>query len=419
MRWSSGVSAQPDTAIAVGEAAEAVLRGLGGLQPDLVLAFLSAQHAEAWTDVPALVAQRLPRALLVGCSAGAVLGAGVELEQRPGVALVAAVLPGVELRPFHLEAEQIPPLDAGPPAWLERLGLRASDGVPDPPLEETHFVLLPDPFSIEVDVLLASLDAAFPRGAKVGGLASGGQRPGSHALWLSGRTVRSGAVGVALRGNVTVDTLVSQGCRPIGPPLLVTRCEKHFVLELDGKSPVVALTEIAAGLDERDRELFRHTLSMGIEIRDQEEYGPGDFLIRQIVGLDPERGALAVATVPHPWQVVQFHIRDGNSSAEELSRRLDRYQRDHVEEMPAGALLFSCVGRGLQLYGRGNHDSELFASYLPGVPLGGFFSNGEIGPGPVWSKDGKVAGGASYLHGFTSSFGLFRPRGRPVGPSSR
>lgn len=407
MRWSSGLSRKEQTSEAIAEAAESALAGLQGEQPDLVILFATPHHAAVFPDMPLEVAAFFPRALLLGCSAGGVVGQLAEVENAAGISMTLACLPGVDLRPFHVEDMDVPLPERAATAWRHRLGLPARMQL-DGPEEQTPVLVLPEPFSVRIERLLQSLDAAFPRSVKVGGAASGGRRPGSHALWLGPRTFKRGAIGVAMRGQLAVDTLVSQGCKPVGAPMLVTRSQGNVILELDGKTPVEALKATAADLSGSDLELLRRALLVGVEMEaDRVEYGQGDFLVRQIAELDAERGWLSLGAKIEPWQVVQFHVRDGKTSAADLKRMLERYRSQPSEGTPEGALLFSCMGRGEGLYGKPNHDSELIGAALPGVALGGFFCNGEIGK----------AGKGTALHGLTASIGLFRDPGQAALPS--
>jgi len=311
----------------------------------------------------------------VGCSAGGVIGGGHELEDQPGLALSAAVLPDVRCTSFHLDEPALPPLAVA---------------------ETPSFLLLPDPFTFDVDDLLHRLDTAHPGATVVGGLASGGRAPGANVLYLDDAVHRRGLVGVAVSGNVAVDTIVAQGCRPIGDPMFVTRSERNVIHELDGQRAGAVLQELYARTSAEDQQLFRHSLHIGIVMReDRQEYGHGDFLIRNVMGIDGKSGALVVGALVRDGMVVQFHLRDARTSAADLEELLGRY-RGH----PYGSLLFSCLGRGRHLYGETDHDTNAFRRHLGEVPLGGFFCNGEIGP----------VHGTTFLHGYTSAFGLFRPR---------
>jgi len=375
MRWSSAASTAPTLAAAIDEAAGGVRVALDGVAPDLAVAFVSPHHASSFDALPGLIRDALGGGLLLGCSAGGVIGAGRELEEQPGVSLTAATLPGVTLTPFHLDAPARPPVAAG-----------------DPP----SFILLPDPFTFDVDEMLHLVDAEWPGATVIGGLASGGRTPGANALYLGEAVHRRGMVAVALTGDVVVDTIVAQGCRPIGEPLFVTRSERNVIQELDGRRAGAVLQELYDHSSADDRALFRHALFLGIVMReDRQQYGQGDFLIRNVMGIDGKTGALVVSTLVRDGMVVQFHLRDADTSAADLDALLARYRG-----APAGALLFSCLGRGMHLYGAPDHDTDAFRRRAGDVPLGGFFCNGEIGP----------VHGTTYLHGYTSAFGLFRPR---------
>lgn len=382
MKWASAISQHADTTQAIGEATAALERRLDGAEPDLVVAFVSPHHADAWDSLPDAVAAAFPRALLIGCSAQGVIGDGREVEQRPGLSLTAARLPNVKLTPLSFAG-------AGDNADVRaRVGVAAAD---DP-----QFILLCDPFSCDADALVGALDAAYPRARKIGGLASGATHPGGNVLFGDGGAVFDGAVGVALTGDIAVDTIVAQGCRPIGPPMPVTRADGHVIRELAGKQPVAVLRALLESLDERDRELFRHSLFVGLEMDEGAIEVRGDFLVRNLMGVDTKSGAIAVAAELKPWQVIQFLLRDARTAEHDLERQLSRYRAERRE--PAGALLFSCLGRGMHLFGRADHDTDMFRAGVGNVPLGGFFCNGEIGP----------VGGQTFLHGYTSAFGLFR-----------
>jgi small ligand-binding sensory domain FIST len=340
----------------------------------LVVAFVSSQHLPRYAAVPSVLREHLRGGLLIGCSAGGVIGGGHEVEEAPGFSLTAAVLPDVTLTPLRA-------MTADPPK------LRG---------ETPQLVLLADPFTFDAEAFVHALDASHPGGTIVGGLASGARRPGENALYLGDDAYRDGLVGVELSGNVAVDTIVAQGCRPIGEPMFVTRSERNVIYELDGRPAVLALQLVLDGLPKEDRALVKHSLFIGVVMdKHRQEYRQGDFLIRNVLGVEPKQAALVVGAHVQENHVIQFHLRDAQTSAEDLIHLLARHR-----EQPAGSLLFSCLGRGQNLYGRPDHDTDVFRAALGDVPLGGFFCNGEIGP----------VQGRTYLHGYTSAFGLFRPR---------
>ncbi len=261
------------------------------------------------------------------------------------------------------------------------------------------FVLLPDPFTCRAEAVVGALGQAYPGSVVVGGLASGGSGPGENALLIDDTVFRDGAVGVALAGDVVIETVVPQGCRPIGDPMRVTRSRDNLVLELDGEPALGALDLLFNGLGRADRIKFQRSPMLGIAMNPEaQRFRAGDFLIRHVVGIDRPLSAVAVGHALADGAVVQFHVRDADASAEDLTELLARYARQHGA--PAGALLFSCLGRGEHLYRERDHDSRLVHEHLGEVPLGGFFCNGEIGP----------VHGRGFLHGYTAAFGMFRAR---------
>ncbi|WOD38896.1 FIST N-terminal domain-containing protein [Nodosilinea sp. E11] len=403
MEWANAVSTCPSLEGAVKDVV-AQLKGRLTAPPTLGLVFISSSFTSEFARLLPLLQDLLPLPVLVGCSGGGIVGMDAhsqpqELEDTPALSLTLAVLPGVAVRSFHLSADNLPDLDSPPMAWAELIGVAPEDN--------PQFILMADPFSSSVTDLLQGLDFAYPSGVKIGGLASvdGFNR---HSGLFCDRTLHTeGIVGVALSGPVVLDAIVAQGCRPIGPVYQVEKAERNILLSLgrpeEGEAvrpPLELLQDLFETLSEAERKLAQSSLFIGIA---QDSFklslDPGDFLIRTLLGVDPKMGAIAVGDRLRPGQRVQFHLRDAQTSALDLENLLQRYQQQTpVDTSPVGALMFSCMGRGAGLYDRANFDSGLFAQYLPGVPLGGFFCGGEIGP----------LGQTTFLHGFTSVFGICR-----------
>ncbi len=392
MQWASALGSAERFETAFEEAADALAEGLDSSSPDLVTMFVGAAFREHYVRAHRAVRDRFPNAKVIGCSATGVIGGVREVEDAPAVALLAAVLPDVDVQPFHLDASDLPPVDAGAEVWRHVIGL--------PSDAEPTLVLMPDPYTCPVNDLVAGLDAAFPGAVKVGGLASSGMGPGHAALYAGDEAYGSGVVGIALSGNVACDTIVAQGCRPIGVPMFVTRADGNVIQQLDGRRPAEILQELYDHLPAPDQQLMRVSLFVGLVMsEDQQVYRQGDFLVSNIVGLDGQTGAIAIGADVQANRVVQFHLRDAATSAADLEALLRRYAADDTRR-PAGAFMFSCVGRGEALYGQPNHDIGLFHRIVGPVPLAGFFGNGEIGP----------VHGRTHVHGYTSCFGLFRPK---------
>jgi len=260
MRWRSTVSEQRSLEAAAREACVKLRQELAGARADLVIAFVSDHHRTGYRDLAPILEAELGGGLLLGCTARSVIGGGREIEESPALSLTAASLPGVELTPFHLDIDQLPEPDAPLDAWPRACGLD--------PATDAHFLLLADPFSFDVERLIRGLDAAFPAGKKLGGVASGGRTPGDNALYLRERVHRAGLVGVALSGDIELDTIVAQGCRPIGLPMFVTRCRDNVLQDLDGRPALEVLQELYESLSAADQELCGGSLFLGIEMKE-------------------------------------------------------------------------------------------------------------------------------------------------------
>lgn len=353
-------------------------------RPDLAIVFATS----AFRDDFALIGQvqdRLGAPVMIGCSADGVIGAGLEIEGGPALSLNLGWLPGAEVRSFRVaDGSNLPGPDDPPEAWQDMIGFDRS----------ASQILLVDPFSDFISHLLSGLDFAFPRAVRIGGLASGARQPDEVALFLDGDICRNGAIGVSLSG-LSINSLVAQGCRPVGAPMVITGCQDTNVYELDHRPALQLLASTVAALSPDDRLLARHSLFVGLATESLSSITPEDFLIRNILGVHAPSESIGIAAPTRRGQILQFHLRDARASTLDLERAFSGLQPESLSQA-RGALLFSCLGRGQGLYGLANHESNLFTRIMPDVPLGGFFCNGEIGQ----------IGGSTYVHGYTSCFGI-------------
>jgi small ligand-binding sensory domain FIST len=364
---------------AVAQAAEA----LGDASPSLAVLFASARFLGVAEALVAAISNALGKLPLIGCVGEAVAGGAREVESEPAVSLWL----GADLGPVETFAMEYIRTPSGG-AYAGYLFPRERNG--------TH-LLICDPFTFPADGLLTHLNEQVPGAVVMGGMASAALRPEQSRLFLDDRVLSSGAVGVHLP-NAEVHPLVAQGCRPIGDAYIITRADGNLIHELGGRPPLVRLREMAAALPSRDTELLAQGLQLGVLIDEyQAEPGQGDFLIRGVVGADPDSGAMAVGDQIQVGQTVQFHVRDAQSADEDLRRALERESAALGGRRPAGALLFTCNGRGSRLFDRPDHDAGLIASMLGDIPVAGFFCAGELGP----------VGGQNFLHTFTASIALF------------
>lgn len=358
----------------------AVSAALDGLDqpPDLLAIFASGMSAAELDQVSPL-AQELSGAVhLIGCSAAGVCGAGEAVLGAAGVSAWAAVLPDVQMRVFHLEV------------------MRSGDGLavvglPELRGGESTAVIFADQYSFPVVSFVERSAAALPGVSVVGGVAGGPEGAGSTRLYLDGRTFERGAVGLVLAGEVGA-VVVSQGCRPVGPEMVVTAADGNLLLELAGTSALEQLRAVLDELTPEERISFGGGPQLGVAMNEYaEEHDQGDFLIRAVLGIDEGRQAVAVGDVIDVGRTVRFQLRDAEAARADLRSQLESAKGSH------GALLISCNGRGPAMFGRAESDVELVSDCLAGAPVAGLFAGGEIGP----------VGGRNWLHGFTASLLAF------------
>jgi small ligand-binding sensory domain FIST len=378
-RFGAGLAVGEDTKGLVAKAADEAAEALDGAPADLVAVFGSPEVMADAGGVLDEIGRRMTPGHLIGASTEAVLGGGREIERAPAVAVWAARLPGASLTPFALAGAGGPHEEPGWPA--------GHDGSPT--------ILLADPFTFDATALLAGLPGGGGAPVVVGGLASGGARPGEHTLLLDDRVVLEGAVAMGIAG-ADVAPLVSQGCAPIGPEMVVTDAEEGRVEALASKPATAKLDEIVAELGEHERTLAANGLLAGLVIdENQPDYERGDFLVRGIHGIDPGTGAIVVGERVRIGQTLRFHVRDADSADEDLHTALLR-AHTRVPEV-GGALVFTCNGRGVGMFGSPDHDASMINEELGRPALAGMFANGEIGP----------VGRRNFLHGFTATIALF------------
>jgi small ligand-binding sensory domain FIST len=380
-RVGAGLSGAPSAVQAAAEAAREAREALGGTAVDLAFVFMSADHLDDAEPALWTASTELGATHLLGCVAQGVVGGERELEDGPGVSVWAGVLPGSEIETFHATAFET---DEGV----------AVGGVP--PLDDADLVtLLVDPFTFPAAGFLSKLAETEGEVPLVGGLAAGSGEPETQALFLDGEVLRDGAVGAVLRG-VRVRTVVSQGCAPVGSDSVITSAEENVVLELAGKPAVERLRdELRAMTVEQQGLAARGGVLAGLVIdENRAEYRRGDYLMRGLMGADEDSGALAVGEAVRVGQTLRFHVRDARSADEDLREGL----ADALNgTSAAGALLFTCNGRGTNMFPAPDHDARAVTEALGGDALAGFFCAGEIGP----------VGGKPFLHGFTATLAIF------------
>jgi small ligand-binding sensory domain FIST len=377
-RYAAALSLHPTPVEAVGEVAGELLERFDGERPDLLVCFASPHHVGAFEDIAAGLGKLLEPEALVGTTAVAVAGGAREIEDGPALSAFAAGFGAGRVDSFALDAMET---DEG----------FVILGWPDAVAPRGTLLLLADPFTFPVSDFLRLLNAQLPELTVVGGLASAAAGPGGNRLARDTQVLSSGAVAVLCSEDVPVRAVVSQGCRPLGQAFTVTRAERNLVYELAGAPAVRRLQDLVLAADDAEREMMRHGLHLGVVVDEhRDEFGRGDFLVRNLLGVDKEQGALAVGERLEVGQTVQFQVRDAAAADEDLRLLLQPVRGE-------AALLFTCNGRGTRFFGTPDHDAAVIDELLDRVPLAGGFCAGEIGP----------IGGRNFLHGFTASVAVF------------
>jgi small ligand-binding sensory domain FIST len=382
VRIGCGLSTSPDPRVAATEAGTQARARLGGETADVACVFCTGAHVATPEPVLEGVREALDPPALAGCAAGGVLGDGHEIESGTAVCVWAASLGAGAAEAFHAETVETPD-------GLAVTGLAGMESA-------AAVVLLPDPYSFPTDAVLAELAVRAPGAVILGGLSSDRTVDGA-VLFVDDRVVDSGAVGLRLTG-VEVLPCVSQGAAPVGPELTVTAVDGNVIRELAGRPALDRLRDAIEELGPDERRMVSNGLLLGIVVDGgKPEYRQGDFLVRPLLGADPESGTVVVGAPVREGTVVQLHARDAESADRDLRAALGLRVAALGGATPAGALVFTCNGRGRSMFGTPDHDAIALAEELAGAPAAGFFAAGEIGP----------VGGDSFLHGFTATVAVF------------
>lgn len=356
---------------------------------DLAVLFASASYDHEFSELIEQAQQALRSRVLIGCSGQGVIGPSKEVEGEPALALLALSLPDALLETRRLSQAELQQCDSVD-ATRELLGV--------PPDDVNAWLLLADPYTLDAERLLDVLSASYPGVPLLGGMASGDAQARRTHLFLDGQVHEDGALALAIGGPLTIRSIVSQGCNPIGRPWTITGTQEQIIKSIAGRPALEVLIETIEQLPAEERQRAQENLLIGLAMDEyREDFGRGDFLIRNLLQADRESGAIAVSALPREGQTLQFQVRDALAADEDLRLLLEEKRAAPPGEELLAALLWSCNGRGQGLFGSPDHDAKAVADILGPIPLAGFFCNGEIGP----------VGSKNYLHGFTASIALF------------
>ena len=379
------------TAVKIEEVVKELSRGIT-TPYDLGILFITPTNAFSAQDLVKELKSRISIKYILGCTCAGIISTDSEIERKPATSLILAQLPNVKILPFAIGQTQLEGLNTQKD-WLEYFEVF--------PNENPVFLALPDPFSLDIHRFIQVINEAYPNCPMVGGLASAAAGPNENILILNNEFYTEGVVGVVLTGDIKVQTVVSQGCRPIGKTFIVTKADGNIIYELAGQPLLKVLQEVLDKSTARDKLLAQEAMFVGIAINEyKEHFQRGDFLIRGLMGIDNKTGAGAIADYIETGQTIQFHVRDAQTATEDLNELLMNQEKNGEKEKPKGALVFSCNGRGEYLFREKDHDIRIIQHHIGPVQAAGFFCAGEIGP----------ISGNNFLHGFTDSIALFYPK---------
>lgn len=387
MQFVSAVSDRANTAEALEQVIDAARRLK---QIDFAALYITGAHAGEAEWISERINSELEPATLIGCTGEGVIGGDREIERAPGISLLAGSIPGARVGPVLIEPNEWEDLLGEQVSLIERLGHGE---------ESRALIGMGDPWTCPIDALMKNLDdLKLPL---IGGMASAARQPGENRLFFNDRVLDSGFVGVTLNGAIQVDSIVSQGCKPIGQRFVVTRAKENVIEALGGKRAIDQLRDVIEAMPDADKQLLRYGLYIGRAISEyRDTFGRGDFLIRNVMQLDQETGALALGDYVRVGQTVQFHVRDAQTAEEDYRFLMENAAKPQAAKHTArAALMFSCNGRGTRMFAQSCHDIAVAHEILgEQLPIAGFFAAGELGP----------VGGQNFMHGHTASLAIIR-----------
>ncbi len=369
--------------------AEKLRAKLGAHPVSLGLVFMTPKffpNAQATLEILRVHA-RIP--LLAGCSSTSLVAGSREIENATGIVLALYSLPGGQLKGFRFTQEQVLAADSQN-YWQTESGVA---------LNKTNgWLTFIDPFHLDAESWIHSWNESFAPLPTFGGLASGIFTEQTTQVYLNGEVFDDGGVAISVGGDVKLSGVISQGCTPIGDTWTLTRVEQNLIHQIANRPAYAVLADTVQKLSPADQQKARGNLFIGLVVNEYlEDFHRGDFLVRQLIGGDPNSGVLAVGATPRAGQMMQFQRRDAAAASEDMRELLERAKAKIGGATIYGGCLCCCNGRGKNLFGTPDHDAELVQKEIGPLGVAGFFCNGEIGP----------VGDKNYLHGFTASLALF------------
>ena len=301
----------------------------------------------------------------VGCVGTGIVATGVEYVGEPALALMIADLPADSYRIFSGRLRGPQP------------GARTSAGA----VAAQFAVVHGDPRTPDMAELIVDMASKVESGYLVGGLASAQ----GETVQIANEVLSGGLSGVVFASDVSIATRHTQGCAPLGGRHLVTECEDNILVALNGRPALDVFKEDIGEVLARDLRRAAQFMHVGFPVKGSDT---GDYVVRNLVGIDPVHKLIGVGDMIEPGSGVLFCKRDPQTARDDLERILLELKRE--VPAPRGALYFSCLGRGENMFGRRGAELELIRDSLGDVPLVGFFCNGEISHNRLYGYTGVL-----------------------------
>jgi small ligand-binding sensory domain FIST len=355
----------------------------------LGLVFMSPKYFQNAKQILEILQVHAQIPLLAGCSSQSLIVGEQEVEQNAGLTLALYAMPGADVKASHFTQEQVEEAN-GPGYWRLETGIESN--------QTNGWLVFIDPFHLDSETWLRTWNEAYAPLPVMGGLASGDYSEQLTQVYLNSEVFEEGGVAISFGGDVKLAGVTSQGCTPIGDTWTLTKVDDNIIHEIGNRPAYEVLAETFNGLSPEEQKSARGNLFIGLVVNEYlDEFHRGDFLIRNLLGADPNSGSIAVGALPRLGQTVQFQRRSAAAATEDMNELLARTKRNLGDATIYGGCLCSCNGRGQNMFGKPNHDAEMVQQRLGPLGLAGFFCNGEIGP----------IGERNFLHGYTASLALF------------
>lgn len=354
-----------------------------GCNPSVALVFASSDYRAHLEDFLELIQLHCHAPLLIGGSAWGLIAPGVEAESATGFSVLLLSLPDTRLSAVEFNEQQAD--DYTPAQWRAHVGSAA---------DSEAWLFVGNPVKVGAELWLKNWSAAFPGVRVLGGLLSGGDQEDEIFVFHNRQMVEGGVV-LGLKGGFKLHLILGQGCRPIGEPHAITGAEENVLTSIGSIPAYERLSESIEGLSKEERRSVGRNLFAGFAANEyRDDFRTGDFVIRNVLGTDPESGTVELAAYPRVGQTFQFQLRDAAAASEELEHQLSMLAREGIR--PFACTAFVCRGRGVSLFGKPNHDAEALERHFGTVPTVGLFCHGEVGP----------VGQSNFVHGYTAALGL-------------